>query len=207
MCCLALSEKNLRMGTGRRVGCGALWACNCGCSVRQYAFVKVQRWSAAALVLRRWVQLIRWCRLLQGGRSRLGAELGISDWVRAGETATIQLFDWPAAFRFQTGLRLEAFLAADGGVDRQGICRSVTREITRERVRLGKKLWGQHGRRVAGEGRRRGRGGRAQAGLEAFLRRLKGLHRYERYTRVYESLRKNFLENKYQFVDGWGSGG
>ena len=78
------------------------------------------------------------------------------------------------------GIDVRSILAAVEGVDRQARCRSVTREITRECVRLGKKLWGQDGRRVAGEGRRRGRGGRVQAGLEAFLRRLKGLHRHER---------------------------
>ncbi len=103
-------KKILRMGQIVASGAAALWSCNCGCSVRPYTFVKVQRWSAVALVLRRWVQLIRWSRLLQGGRSRLGAELRISYCVRAGETATIQLLHWPAASRFQTGLTLEALL-------------------------------------------------------------------------------------------------
>ena len=46
--------------------------------------------------------------------------------------------------------------------------------------RLGKKFSVHDGRWVAGEGRRRGRGGRAQAALEAFWRRLKGWHTQER---------------------------
>ena len=70
----------------------------------------MQRWFAVALVLRLWVQLIRWFRLLQGGRSRLDAELRIAFWVRTGETATIQLFHSREVSRFQTGLTLEAFL-------------------------------------------------------------------------------------------------
>ena len=133
--CVALLSLKKVCGWAQRVasGAGALWSCNCVCSVRQYTFVKVQRWSAVALVLRLWVQLIRWSRLLQGGRSRLGAELRISYCVRAGETATIQLLYCPAACRFQTGLTLEAFLGRLKGLTGKRDARAL-HERLRENV-------------------------------------------------------------------------
>ena len=131
--CVALLSPKKFCGWGQRVasGAAALWSCNCGCSVRQYTFVKVQRWSAAALVLRLWVQLIRWCRLLQGGRSRLGAELRIAFWVRKGETATIQLFHSREVSRFQTGLTLEAFLGRMEGLTGRGYAGEIARDDER----------------------------------------------------------------------------
>ena len=42
-------------------------------------------------------------------------------------------------------------------------------------MRLGKKFWAHDGRRVDGEGRAGGRGGRVRVGLVAFLRRMEGL--------------------------------
>ena len=60
---------------------------------------------------------------------------------REGETATIQLLYCPAKSRFQTGFILEAFLRRLKGLTGT----RVTREITRDCVRLGKKFWAQHG--------------------------------------------------------------
>ena len=62
------------------------------------------------------------------------------------------------------GIEVRSTFRAVEGVDRQARCRSVTREITRECVRLGKKFWAQHGRRVAGEGRARRGPGTGRAG-------------------------------------------
>ena len=45
---------------------------------------------------------------------------------RAGETATIQLFDWPAAFRLQTGLTLEALLGRMEGLTLSACTRALT---------------------------------------------------------------------------------
>ena len=51
--------------------------------------------------------------------------------VRAGETATIQLFDWPAASRFQTGLTLEAFLGRLKGLTGRRDAREIARDDER----------------------------------------------------------------------------
>ena len=85
--------------------------------------------------------------------------------------------------------------AAVEGVDRQERtyerCTRDTREFTRDRARNFGRITADG---VAGGGRPRRGAGRAQAALEAPLRRLKGLHRYERcferWTRVHESLRE-----------------
>ena len=177
--CVALLSPKKFCGWAQRVasGAAALWSCNCGCSVRQYTFVKVQRWSAVALVLRRWVQLIRWCRHLQGGKSRLGAELRIAYCVRAGETATIQLLHWPAACRFQTGLTLEALLGRLKGMTGRRDTREITRDCEKM-CEIGQEILGATWQ--TGGWRRPRVAGRAQVALEALLRRLKGLHRYER---------------------------
>ena len=45
---------------------------------------------------------------------------------------------------------------------------------------IGQEIWAQQGRWEAGEGRARRGGGRVRAALEALLRRMEGLHRYER---------------------------
>ena len=130
----------------------------------------MQRWSAVALVLRLWVQLIRWCRLLQGGRSRLGAELRISYWVRAGETATIQLWHWPAASRFQTGLTLEAFLGRLKGLTGRRDAREMTRGYERM-CEIGQEILGATGQtggwRRPRASRRRASTGRAGGPLAA----------------------------------------
>ena len=197
MCCLALSEKKV-CGWAQSVasGAGALWSCNCGCSVRQYTFVKVQRWSAVALVLRLWVQLIRWSRLLQGGRSRLGAELRIAYWVRAGETATIQLFDWPAASRFQTGLTLEAFLGRLKGLTGRRDAREITRDYERM-CEIGQEILGAT--RLTWW-RRTGRAGGLFAAVEGVAQA--GAHVREMW--LHESLREIGQENFGRITaDGW----
>ncbi len=133
--CVALLSPKKFCGWAQRVasGAAALWSCNCVCSVRPYTFVKVQRWSAAALGLRLWVQLIRWFRLLQGEGAgwALNCVFRIAYCVRAGETATIQLFDWPAASRFQTGLRLEALLGRLKGLTGRRDAREIARDDER----------------------------------------------------------------------------
>ena len=70
---------------------------------------------------------------------------------------------------------------------------------TRDYVRLGMKFWVYHGRRVAGGGRTRGRGGRVRAALEALLAADGGVDRQEHFTRdgreftrVHERLGKKF---------------
>ena len=85
--------------------------------------------------------------------------------------------------------------AAVEGVDRQERtyerCTRDTREFTRDRARNFGRITADG---VASGGRPRRGAGRAQAALEAPLRRLKGLHRYERcyerWTRVHESSRE-----------------
>ena len=78
----------------------------------------------------------------------------------------------------------------EGLIGRSARTRDV-RAFTRD---WAKKFSAHDGRRVAGEGRPRRGAGRAQAALEAPLRRLKGLHSYERcyerWTRVHESSRE-----------------
>ena len=78
------------------------------------------------------------------------------------------------------GTHLGSIFAAVEWVDGQARCTSVTREITRDCVRLCRKFWAQDGRR----------GGGIQVALEAFLRRLKGWQKYERCTSVYGRLRE-----------------
>ena len=87
--------------------------------------------------------------------------------------------------------------AVEGVVQAGALVREVYVSIREMYERLGRKSWAQRGRRVAWEGRRRGRVGRAQVALEAFLRRLKGWHRQERYTRDWE---KSF---RCMTADGW----
>ena len=56
------------------------------------------------------------CSFISGIGFLLDCVFCIAYCGRAGETATIQLFDWPAAFRLQTGLTLEALLGRMEGL-------------------------------------------------------------------------------------------
>ena len=130
---------------------------------------------------------------LARGRSRLGAELRISYWVRAGETATTQLFEWPAASRLQTGLTLVAFLGRLKGMTGRRDAREITRDCERM-CEIGQEIWAQDGRRVAGEGRARGRGGRVRAALEGLWRRMEGLTGRSARTRDMRALHERLRE-------------
>ncbi len=70
-CAALLFLKKKLGGLAQRVApAAALWSCNQVCSVKKYAFVKVQRWSAVALDFQLWIQPIRLFRLLQGHRAQ-----------------------------------------------------------------------------------------------------------------------------------------
>ncbi len=97
------------------------------------------------------------------------------------------------------GIDVRSIFGAVEGVDRQGRCTSVLREITRDCVRLGKKFWAQHGRREAGEGR--ASTGRAGGPFSADGEVDRKERMYERWTRVHESLRE-IGEKKFLAPDG-----
>ena len=67
----------------------------------------------------------------EGAGWALNCVFRIAYCVRAGETATIQLFDWPAASRFQTGLTLEAFLGRLKGLTGRRDAREIARDDER----------------------------------------------------------------------------
>ena len=138
----------------------------------------------------------------EGAGWALNCVFRIAYGVRAGETATIQLFDWPAASRFQTGLRLEAFWWRLKGLTGRRDAGEITRDCERM-CEIGQEIlgatwqtggWRRPRASRAGTGWRPFCGGWRGHALEALLRRMEGLHRYERrrtrdgreFTRVYD---------------------
>ena len=211
MCCLALSEKNFADGRSvsrrvrRRYGPATVvvlsdsirllrcrdgplspWSCGYGYSVYGGPGSCKEEGAgwATNCVLR-----IAYCVLGKGRRD--------------GHDTVVAL---AGSVPVSNGIDVRSILAAVEGVDRQARCTSVTREIARECVRLGKNFWRNmadgwlaKAARVAG---------RAQVALEALLRRMEGLHRYERayerWTRVHESSREIGQESFWRMTaDGW----
>ena len=75
--CVALLSPKKVCGWAQRVasGAAALWSCNCGCSVRQYTFVKVQRWFAVALLLRLMGTAYTMVQALARGKEQVGRRI------------------------------------------------------------------------------------------------------------------------------------
>ena len=80
----------------------------------------------------------------EGAGWALNCVFRIAYCVRAGETATIQLFDWPAASRFQTGLTLEAFLGRLKGLTGRRDAREIARDDERM-CEIGQEILGATG--------------------------------------------------------------